>query len=451
MSNQKNPKEKLQQLLHFASIGGKHRYRKTFLKTHPRDRAEHFFSQDKTTRSKLAEYLTAEEIAELFESIEQESRLEHLEALEAEQAAKILSKMHTDDAVDILNELGAHKTIRYLSMMDKSAAKKLNEMLRYEEATAGSLMTTEIITVENDSNVSQALKALKKGAEQAVTIYYVYTVDKQGKLSGVASLKEMILADNKTPISDLGSEHVIYVTDDEMKQEAARLMKDYNFLALPVVDKDKRLLGAITIDDIVDFMDDEANDDYSKLAAVADVEPTDPPLLSAWKRLPWLILLLFLGMITATLISQFEQTITKIAILGAFIPVIAGTTGNSGTQSLAIVVRGIATGKLSEIPPGRYFLKEMATALVTSLVCGITLLLIIYLWKGHFFIGLVAGSALTLSIFIGTLAGTAVPLTMQKLKIDPAVASGPLITTISDILSMAIYFGIATTAIGFLI
>ena len=169
------------------------------------------------------------------------------------------------------------------------------------------------------------------------------------------------------------------------------------------------------------------------------------------KRLPWLILLLFLGMVTATLISQFEDIITKVAILGAFIPVVAGTTGNSGTQSLAIMVRGIAAGKLDKLSLRKYFFKEFITAFITSIVCGTVLALIILVWKGELFIGLVAGISITLSILIGTLSGSAVPLLMRRLKIDPAVASGPLITTICDVISMAIYFGVATLLMTHLI
>lgn len=443
-------KTKLQQTLRTASTGGRLKYRRTFLRTHPRDRAEHFFAQDIKTQQKLISYLTEAEIAEMFERIEPEDRLAHFSELKTPQAIDILSKMYVDDAVDILNQLDAEKAIRYLSLMNKTTAKKINELLRYEEATAGSLMTTEMISVKADATAGQALENLRRNADKAVTIYYIYVTDGKNHLMGVISLKELLLADKNTLVSNLGREHIIRITADEMKQEAAQLMRDYNLLALPVVDGEERLLGVITIDDIVDFIDDEASESFSKLAAVPDVELTDPPLVSAKKRLPWLILLLFLGMITASLIGQFEDTIAKIAILGAFIPVVAGTTGNSGTQSLAIVVRGIATGKLDKISLRKYFLKEALTALITSLAGGITLATIIYIWKGSLSIGLVAGSALTLSIFAGTLVGTAVPLIMRRLKIDPAVASGPLITTISDILSMAIYFGIATILISHL-
>ena len=436
--------EKFKDLRAAVRLGGKSRFIKLFHKLHPRDRARYIFDQDLKTRKKLFTYLTIDDTAKLFESIDLDERIARLIELPPRQTAEILGKMNVDDAVDVLNSLEPSKSANYMSIMDPIEAQEIAGFLQYEEETAGSIMTTEFVAVNEAATAVEALEILKQEAAEAVTIYYVFVTNDDGQLLKVVSLKELILASKDTLVGELGRDHVIKVTADAAKLEPAQLMAEYNFLALPVVDSQNRLIGVITVDDIVDVISEDMADDYSKLAAISDVELTDAPFDSARKRLPWLILLLFMGMVTATLIGQFEDTIAKVAILGAFIPVVAGTTGNSGTQSLAIVVRGIATGKLDELSLRKYFIKEFITALATGIVCGVVLASIIFVWKGQLFIGLVAGVSLAMSILIGTLSGSAVPLLMRKLKIDPAVASGPLITTICDIISMAIYFGVAT-------
>lgn len=443
--------EKFKDLRAAVQLGGKARFIKLFNKLHPRDRARYIFSQDLKTRKKLYTYLTVHDIAELFESIDHEDRVTHLHELQAKRAAEILSKMNVDDAVDTLNHMKPSQSASYLSQMEPRAAEELAGFLLYRDETAGSIMTTEFIAVSEAATAAEALEILRQEAVEAVTIYYVFVTSGDGRLLKVVSLKELILSAKDTLVGELGRDHVIQVTADVAKKEVAHLMAEYDFLALPVVDSHDKLLGVITIDDIVDVIREAKDDNYSKLAAITDVELTDAPLVSAKKRLPWLILLLFLGMVTATLIGQFEDTIAKVAILGAFIPVVAGTTGNSGTQALAIVVRGIATGKLDKLSLRKYFFKEFITSLLTGVVCGIVLAAIIVVWKGQLYIGLVAGVSIALAILVGTLSGSAVPLLMRRLKIDPAVASGPLITTICDIISMAIYFGVATLLLSHLV
>ena len=442
--------EKFKNLRKAVLTGSRIKFRESLNKLHPRDRAEYLFSQSPTARKKYYGYLPPEEVAELFDNVDIYQSVTYVTEMKTPYAAKILDEMYEDDAVDILSRISPEKAKQYLALMDNETASRLAELLRYDEEHAGSIMTTEFISVREETTASEAIEKVKKEAEDAVTIYYVFVLSDDGKLLNVLSLKELLLADKNTPLGELEHDHIVSVRSNADKEEAAHIMKDYDFVALPVVDFHDRLLGVITIDDIVDFLHEEGADTYSKLAAVSDIEVTDPPLESAKKRLPWLILLLFLGMITATLIGQFEDTIAQVAILGAFIPVVAGTTGNSGTQSLAIVVRGLASGKLKHMQLRRYFIKEAGTAAVTSVVAGLVLLGIIFAWKGELAIGIVAGASLAFSIFVGTLSGSIVPLALKKVGIDPAVASGPLITTICDIISMAIYFGIATVMLGWI-
>lgn len=421
-----------------------------FRELHPYDQAQFFFSQQQDLRMKMYTFVSPEEMAELFENVDVEDQETYITEMEPNYAADMLAKMYADDAVDVLNELDADQIASYLALMEDEASREIRELLHYEEETAGSIMTTEFVVIRQFQTAAEAMQILKQEAPGAETIYYIFVIDEQKRLSGVMSLRNLIIADETTLIQDIMDERVVSVSVGADQEKAAKLMKDYDLLALPVIDFQKHLLGIITVDDIVDVIDEEASEDYSKLAAVSDVDLTRNPLVAVKKRLPWLVILLFLGMLTATLISQFEATLEQVAILAAFIPVVAGTTGNSGTQSLAVVVRGLATGDFDNLPLKRHFLQEMVTALVTGAVCGIVITGIIFLWKEQLFIGLVAGFSLMLSIFIGTLAGSLVPLIMHRLKVDPAVASGPFITTICDIISMSIYFSIATLFMGYL-
>jgi magnesium transporter len=274
-------------------------------------------------------------------------------------------------------------------------------------------------------------------------------VDEDLRLSGIVTLRDLIISDEDTLISTIMNERVVSVSVGEDQEEVARMIKDYDFLAMPVVDFQDHLLGIITVDDIIDVLDEEASDDYSKLAAVSDMDTFDRgPFTAAKKRLPWLILLTFLGMLTANLMGMFEATLDQVALLAVFIPLIAGMAGNSGTQALAVAVRGIATGDIEEQSKMKLLFREAGTGLITGLVCGIVVIGLVYFWKGELLIGLLVGTAVAGSIFVATLAGSFIPLLIHRLKIDPAVASGPFITTLNDIISILIYLGLATTFLG---
>jgi magnesium transporter len=335
--------------------------------------------------------------------------------------------------------------------MDDESAKEIKDLLHYEEYTAGSIMTTEFVSLSANQTVRSAMYILKDEAPRAETIYYVYVVDEEKKLIGVISLRDLIVSDDDTMISEITNDRVVSVSVGEDQEEVARKIKDYNFLAVPVVDFQNHLLGIITVDDVMDVMDEEASDDYSKLAAVSDMDNIDRnPVSAARKRLPWLIILLFLGMLTASLIGRFEDTLDQVAILAVFIPLIAGMAGNTGTQALAVAVRGIATGDLEKENKMKLIIREAGTGLITGGTCGVLVALVIYLWQGNFFLGVLVGISILFTLIVATLAGALIPLFMHRMKIDPAVASGPFITTINDIISILIYFGMATLFMSYL-
>ncbi len=429
-------------------------FRSEFIQLHSYDQAKFFSKIDDDSRNRLYHYLSPEEMADLFESldIDEEDYQDILAEMNPSYAAEMLSNMYADDAVDVLNELDKDQVVSYLTIMDDESAKEIKELLHYEEYTAGSIMTTEFVAISQNQTVRSAMYILKSEAPNAETIYYIYVVDDDKKLVGVISLRDLIISHDDVMISEIMSERVMSVGVSEDQETIARQMKDYDFLALPVVDFQHHLLGIITIDDIMDVMEEEASDDYSKLAGIADLDSIDPnPFNAAKKRLPWLVALSFLGMFTASLIGRFEATLDKVAILAVFIPLIAGMAGNSGTQALAVAVRGIATGDLEKENKMTLIIREAGTGLITGTSCGIVVSILVYVWKGEFFLGLLVGVSVLISLFVATLAGTLVPLLMHKLKVDPAVASGPFITTINDIISILIYFGLATLFMNYLV
>lgn len=441
-------REKIEQALHEEQID---LFRSDFLEMHPYDQAEFYQTQNQEFRYLIYSYLAPEEMADVTEHVEKEQVGHFIVEMTPTYAAQVLAKMATDDAVDILNDLDKNKVASYLTIMPKESAEEIKALLHYEEKTAGSIMTTEFVVVASDMTVKEAMRHLRKEAPEAETIYYIYVVDQDQRLVGVISLRDLIIAEGAFTIEDVMSDRVVSVSVGDDQADVAQMVRDYDFLALPVVDFQNHLLGIITVDDIMDVMEEEASDDYSKLAGV-DVDSVDNnPILAAKKRLPWLIILLFLGLFTASIIARFEETLDQVALLAIFIPLIAGMAGNTGTQALAVAVRGIATGEFQKQGIVKIIMREATTGLITGMTCGLVIWGIIYIWQGTLFLGFLVGLSITATLFVATISGALVPLIMNHFKIDPAVASGPFITTINDIISVTIYFGMATAFMRFLL
>ena len=427
-------------------------FREEFLEMHPYDQSTFFMDQNHEERLKIYAYLSPEETADLIEHIELEDTEPLFSEMDPRFASMVFAHLPTDDAVDILNEMEKDKVASFLTIMNQEAAEEIKQLLHYEEKTAGSIMTTEFVAINKAQTVKDTMRQLKEEAPDAETIYYLYVVDEDKHLVGVISLRDLIIADETAIINDLMSEKVVSVSVAKDQEEIAQMMRDYDFLAVPVVDFQNHLLGIITVDDILDVMDEEASDDYSKLAAMSEVQRLDDsPLQAAKKRLPWLIILLFLGMFTASLIGRFEDTLDQVTLLAIFIPLIAGMAGNTGTQSLAVAVRGLATGEYGKQGKLKLMVREATTGLITGSVCGVVIMVVIYLWKGELFLGFLVGISILATFTVATLSGSLIPILMETLKIDPAVAAGPFITILNDITSILIYFGIATTFISYLI
>ena len=429
------------------------KFREEFLSMHTYEQSEYFEDTTEENRQKIFHFLSPDEVANFFDQLDiDDEEYEHLfDKMNATYASHILEDMSYDNAVDILNELSKSKVASLLTLMNKDDANEIKALLHYDEDTAGGIMTTEYISLKAHTPVKEALMHVKEQAPDAETIYVIFVINDEDKLVGVLSLRDLIVAENDAYIEDIMSERVISVNVAEDQENVAQTIRDYDFMAVPVVDYQDHLLGIITIDDILDVMDEEASEDYSRLAGVSDIDSTnDSVVKTAAKRLPWLIILTFLGMITATILGSFEATLEKVALLAAFIPIISGMSGNSGTQSLAVSVRNITTGEINEQSKFKIALREAGSGILSGLVCATILFTIIVAIYHQPLLALIVGGSLTCAMTVGTLVGSMIPLLMNKLNIDPAVASGPFITTINDIISMLIYFGLATSFMAYL-
>ncbi|EOL43695.1 magnesium transporter [Enterococcus caccae] len=421
-------------------------FRELFLALHIYEQGQFYQSIDVTDRKQVYSYLSPKELADMFDVIEEdnENMKDYIAEMRPSYAAEMLSEMYTDNAVDLLNMLDKSQKAKYLSLMSTEDAGEIKELLHYEDDTAGSIMTTEFVSIVANQTVRSAMYVLKNQADVAETIYYVYVVDQENHLVGVISLRDLIVNDDDTMIADVLSERVISVHVGDDQEDVAQTIRDYDFLALPVTDYDDHLLGIVTVDDIIDVIDDEAASDYSGLAGVNVEEVSENPFKAASKRLPWLITLLFLGMSTATLISHYEELVSEASILAVFISLITGTAGNAGTQSLAVAVRRLAVSDEKDNNFGRLIISEVLTGLVTGAVTGIAIFIVVGIWQHNFPLGFVIGMAMLCAITVANLAGSLIPMLMDKLGFDPAVASGPFITTLSDLTSVLIYFNIAS-------
>ncbi|ENJ35499.1 magnesium transporter [Staphylococcus aureus] len=461
MSMNTDEKERVQEELYDETLLDQYlenddidQFRDEFLALHTYEQSEYFEDTTDENRQKIFQYLSPEEVANFFDQLDiDDDEYELLfDKMNATYASHILEVMSYDNAVDILNELTKPKVASLLTLMNKDDANEIKALLHYDEDTAGGIMTTEYLSLKAHTPVKEALLLVKAQAPDAETIYVIFVVDDDGKLVGVLSLRDLIVAENDAYIEDIMNERVISVNVADDQEDVAQVMRDYDFMAVPVIDYQEHLLGIITIDDILDVMDEEASEDYSRLAGVSDIDSTNDSIIkTALKRLPWLIILTFLGMITATILGRFEKTLENVALLAAFIPIISGMSGNSGTQSLAVSVRNITTGEINEQSKFRIALREAGSGVLSGVVCSTILFTIIVAIYHQPLLALIVAGSLTCAMTVGTFVGSMIPLLMNKLNIDPAVASGPFITTINDIISMLIYFGLATSFMAYLI
>lgn len=390
-------------------------------------------------------FLNIDNLADLMGELEKEEQLEVLNKLGIERSGKVLDLMDNDDLASLLDEVSPEKMAALLAGMKKEESKIVQDIMNYPPETAGRIMTNRFVWIRNYYTVRDAVEKLKSFVEFAESINYLYVIDGNRKLVGVVSYRDLLISEPDEIIRNIMYERVLSVSVTTDQEEVARMTERYDFLAIPVVDEENVLVGIVTVDDIIDVVIQEANEDIEKLSASGkSIDFDTKAWVAAYRRLPWLILLLFIGLISGKIISGYEDTLQKAVALAFFMPMIAGMTGNTGTQSLAVVVRGLVSTDIDKKAIIRLVGRELGVGLIIGLTCSILIAIIAYVWQNNAILGLVVGSSLFFTLIIGTLAGTIIPLILYRLKIDPAVASGPLITTLNDIFSLITYFGIAT-------
>ncbi|MDR5709138.1 MAG: magnesium transporter [Armatimonadota bacterium] len=416
---------------------------------HPADLADLFLQLEFPERLTLLLLLDMDRAAQVLEELPDEVRLQLVEHLGDEEAGRLILQMGTDEAADVLGELSRDRLRRLLEHMGREA-EAVEELLRYPEDTAGGLMTTEYVAVLDHLRVQDAVEELRRVGQEVELPYYVYVVDPEGQLRGVVSLRDLVVAPPDAPVREVMRTDLVTVRPEADREEAARLLEKYDLLALPVCDAQGRLLGIITADDLLRVTTEEGTEDVLRLAGAP------APLVGLAGGLPWrwvarragfLAFNLILDVVAAVLISRFQSTLERTVALAFFFPMIAATAGNVGTQSLAVAVRGMATGFLAE-NQWEAAAREVRTGAVVGGVCGLLAFLFAALWQGNLALGLVVGSAMSLSLTLAAALGMLVPFGFVALRVDPAVASGPFLTTLTDNLSLGLYLLLATLVLG---
>lgn len=395
--------------------------------------------------------LDSEKSAEILLELDEVLREKLLKKLSAKEIAEELNELSTDDAADIISELPEHKKEAVISQLeDIEHAKDIVDLLRYDEDTAGGLMAKELVKVNENWNVLTCVKEMRAQAENVERVHSIYVVDDENKLIGRLSLKDLLATSTKTPIKDVYIKRVDSVNVNTKDVEVARIMQKYDLEAIPVVNEFGELVGRITIDDIIDVIKEEADKDYQLAAGISnDIEADDSILTHTKARLPWLVLALVGGFIAVKVAGSFEGAMTNFGVLFFFTPLIAAMAGNVGVQSSAIIVQGIANGSLTG-SVWKMLAKEVTLSLLNGFVLSIILLVGSYLILDiDILVGITVALSLLTVIIMASLIGTFIPLTLDKYGIDPALATGPFITTSNDIFGLLIYFSIAKLILGF--
>ena len=417
---------------------------------HDNDLAEALKLLTAEERKYLYEILGAERMAEIFAYLDDGE--EYLQELTLEQQAKVLSEMDSDDAVDILEEMDEDSKREILEMLDKEAGEDVKLLMSYDEDEIGSYMTTNFILIHKALTIREAMRELVRQAGENDNISTIYVVDEQEKYYGAVELQDLIIAREHTELEDLISRSYPFVMDHEKISECIEKIKDYAEDSIPVLLEDRTIGGIITAQDIVEVVDDEMGDDYAKLAGLtAEEDLNETTGESIRKRLPWLIILLFLGMVVSTVVGAFESVVAVLPIVMCFQSLILDMAGNVGTQSLAVTIRVLMDENLTTGQKVKLMLKEMKIGFFNGALLAVLALVFlgayIHLFKGFtlsysLMISACVGMSLVGAMVVSSLVGTLTPIFFKKVGVDPAVASGPLITTINDLVAIVIYYGL---------
>ncbi|MFB5662541.1 magnesium transporter [Alteribacillus sp. HJP-4] len=448
--NDQTREDYMNQIIHAAVQDDIDQFRELFLELHPADQTDVFLSLGEEDRRRVYAFLSPEEFAEIFEGLDVEEQKEIAVELNKQYAAEVFNNMYADDVADFLGELENENVTDILHAMDDEDARDVRELLTYEEETAGAIMTKEFVSIKAANTVSEVIELLREEGPDAETIYYLYVTDVHGKLVGVTSIRDLITSTSEKTIESIMSNRVVAVNIHTDQEEVAQLIQKYDFLAAPVVTDDNMLVGIVTVDDALDVLEEEATEDFGELTASRGSTDISVNSFKAAKiRAPWIVLLMFLGLGTAEVIGRFEATLESVVLLAAFIPLIMGSAGNTGTQSLAVSVRALATGNLEKRGLWKTITREFFTGFFIGIMSGIVIAVLLAVIYQNIMLGLIVGMSILLSLGTASVIGTIIPLAIDKMKMDPAIASGPFITTLCDIISLLIYFTVATSFIPY--
>ena len=424
--------------------------RKIVRKTHAADLTPVFHSLPLPDQRKLFEVIDdIEKKGELFSRLDSDTFLKLVESTDLEDIVEVFEQMPTDDVADLIGRIPEELSDAILKKMKREGSEEVEGLLSYGDDTAGGIMVPDFIALGEDATAGEAIASLQKEHLNVEMPFYLYVVDEYGKLVGVSSLRQLVVVPPETPLKAFMTTDVFMVRTDMDQEEVAKIVARYDILAVPVVDESNRLVGIVTVDDVIDIFRKEATEDMLKMAGVGEefIE-TQSIFKSTRIRLPWLFASCVGGIVAFYIIGRFEASLYRLAYLAAFIPVIMGMGGNIGTQSSTIVVRGLATGRLNIRDIWSVVLKELSIGSILGLVYGMLIGAVAQVRYSTAALAISVALALICSMSIAALVGSLVPMVFARINIDPAVATGPFVTTAIDIISVFFYFMLATSLLG---
>ncbi len=438
--------ELINNIEHLVDIKASQSLNNIFLDIHPADIAEIINHLPFEKGLYLFNLLDNETAGDVLTEVDENIREKFLEVLDTQQITKIVDELETDDATDIIADLPKDVANKVLENIDKEDSEDVKELLKYAEDTAGGIMSSDFVFVYEDQTINDAIDKVRENAEEFEHIHHVYVLSRDEKLIGYVLLKSLLIYSRHSSIKDAIEEDLIYVYPEIDQEEVARIMERYDLVAIPVVDKEMRMLGRITIDDIVDVIHEEATEDIQKMAGVTDDEEASDSILTISKsRLPWLFVSLFGELISAMILSHFHASLEQFIIASFFIPIIMALGGSSGNQAAIITVRAISTGHFWPSQTLKKLLKEFGVANINAVALGTVLLLASMLFfDTNLKFAFLLSVTLLIVLNFATIIGAAIPIFLNKVKIDPAIATGPFVATMNDIFGLLIYLSLVT-------
>lgn len=442
----KDLKEIVENITFLAEEKDETMIRNIIVDLHPADMADILHHLDADQRGFIFNLLKADVASDVVAELDEVSRDDILEELDTSRISEIVDEMDSDDATDLVSDLPEELAEKILKHIDVQDSAEVMELLSHDEETAGGIMAKEFVAVNLNSTVDEAIQEIRDKSDEVDYIYYVFVVDDENKLVGIVSLKDIIIANSDTRISQVMDKDVISVDTRLDQEEVANIARRYDLVSIPVIDYTGTLVGRITFDDVADVMEEEASEDIQRMAGIADEEEfrETSPFRILRVRLPWL-LVGFIGQLgSAYILKNFESSMNQIIASAFFIPIIMAMGGNAGIQSSTIMVRGMATGEISIYHVSRKIMRELLVALLNGFICGVLILVSTYLWFENLNFGFILAAAMMTVIVNASLTGAIVPIILKKFNVDPAIATGPFITTSNDVIGLLIYFGLIT-------